>query len=311
MARDKLAEIAAVRGRGKSGAWRGKQAIGDFQRRGGGGSSYPAAFVVIRLVTALEVFTRDWVKELVDAGDPYINRAANLFKGTLKTDFAMAQGLVGKRLTFGDLVAHEIPLNSVADLDRVFTHLLDSSVFERLTGVVDRWDVEVLKKPATPIMADVRQTRRLLHELFELRHIHVHELPDDADIEPEKITQFVDAALGFCEALDQLLSTELHGNYPLTQLEMNSRASEDAQLAEAELQSVIARLDPQNTDEALRSSQEAWECYRARQAEYRSDINSPTRGSIASFLYALEVEKITRARIKELLWYLECEDRDM
>jgi uncharacterized protein YecT (DUF1311 family) len=92
---------------------------------------------------------------------------------------------------------------------------------------------------------------------------------------------------------------------------MNGRAGEDAQKAELELQAVLARFDLGNADGSLRASQEAWEVYRVRQAEYRSDINSPTRGSIAPLLYASEIEKITRARIKELLWYLEREEGDM
>ncbi len=311
MARDRLAEIAAVRERGKSGAWRGKHVIDEIHGRGVDGVTYPAAFVVIRLVTALEVFTRDWVKELVDAGEPYTGRAADMLKGTLKIDFAVAQSLVGKQVTFGDLVAHDIPLNSVADLDRIFTHLLDASVFERLNDVVDRWEVEIRKKPAIPIVADVRETRRRLHDLFELRHIHVHELPDEAHIEPERIAGLVEAAMNFCDALDQVLSTELHGNFPLTQLEMNDRAGDSARKAEEELELVIARLDPKNSHLTFKASQDAWEKYRDRQAEFRSNINSPGRGSIAPLIYASEVEKITRARTKELLWYLEREEGDM
>lgn len=311
MARDKLTEIAAIRGRGQPGAWRAKHAITELHGRSGDGFSYPASFVIIRLVTALEVFTRDWVKELVDAGEPYIGRAASLLKGTLKIDFAVAQGLVGKQVTFGDLVAHDIPLNSIADVDRVFSHLLETSLFDRLKTVINRWDVEIVGKPPTPILSNPRETRALLGRLFELRHIHVHELPDEAHIEPETVTGFVTAAMSFCEAVDEALSTELQGDYPLTQAAMNEQAGEQAQNAEDDLKAVIARLDPTNSSKSLRAAQEAWEGYRERQAEFRSGINSPTRGSIAPMIYASEVEKITRARIDELEWYLNRKEGDL
>src|SRR3546814_11388003 len=98
MARDKLEEIAAKRLRGQKGAgWRGRSELNALEsewRRGDGPLKLPAQFIAIRLVTILEVFTRDWVTELVDAGDPYTGRAAELVKGSLKIDYAMAQAPV-------------------------------------------------------------------------------------------------------------------------------------------------------------------------------------------------------------------------
>ena len=65
-------------------------------------SQTPPLFIPIRLVTILEVFTRDWVTEIIDSGEPYTSRAADIVKGSLKIDFALAQALVGKQLTFGE-----------------------------------------------------------------------------------------------------------------------------------------------------------------------------------------------------------------
>jgi len=63
MARDKLAEIAARRARGgRGGWWRGKSELDTLVSQWYGGSGLghiPAQFVAIRLVTILEVFTRD------------------------------------------------------------------------------------------------------------------------------------------------------------------------------------------------------------------------------------------------------------
>lgn len=311
MTRNKLAEIAAVRGRGQSDTWRGKYAVTELHQRVEDGLTYPASFVIIRLVTAIEVFTRDWVKSLVDSGDPYVGRAADLLKGTLKIDFAVARSLVGKQVTFGDLVAHEIAVNGVGDLDRVFSHLLEDPAFERAATAVDRWRVEVLKEPVMPFMPDPRQTKACLDRLFTTRHIHVHELPDEAHIEPETLAEYVAAAVAYCEAFDEMLSTELYGAYPLTQLEMNARAGDKANEAADQLKDVLLRLDPDGANANLKASQVAWEAYRDRQAEFRSNINSPTRGSIAPLIHASELEKITRARIEELDWYLTRKDGEM
>ncbi|MFL5284139.1 MAG: hypothetical protein ACJ8AW_24885 [Rhodopila sp.] len=95
-------------------------------------------FIPIRLVTILEVFTRNWVAEIIDSGEPYTSRAAEIVKGSLKIDFALAQALVGKQVTFGELVAHDIPVNGIGDIERVFSQLLDEPLFAHLDGVVDR-----------------------------------------------------------------------------------------------------------------------------------------------------------------------------
>src|SRR3546814_14747354 len=97
---------------------------------------------------ALEVFTRDWVTELVDAGDPYTGRAAELVTGSLKIDYAMAQALVGKQVSFGELVSHEIPVNEIEDIARALQVLIDDQIFSSIEGVTDRWTITEVGRPA-------------------------------------------------------------------------------------------------------------------------------------------------------------------
>lgn len=314
MPRNRLSEIAAVQGRSRSGPWRARSAIEELKRQWEGGSdptAPPSEFVVIRLVTALEVFSRDWVREIVNAGEPYIGRAADLVKGTLKVDFVVAQALVGKLVTFGDLVAHEISLSGVDDLDRVFSRLVGESLFHHLADVVDRFKVEIEGAPPVRMLMDPKETRAQLARLFELRHILVHELPDELDIMPAQVTGFVEQASLFCGAAEQAFSTLIHGDYPLTQFDMNRQAGEQAGEAERELQAMLERVDGDRSDEAFAASQLAWEVYRTRQAEYRSRINDPMPGSIAPLLFSSEFEKVTRARIEEFRWYLERAEGDL
>ena len=273
-------------------------------RGGEGPLRTPPLFIPIRLVTILEVFTRDWVAEIIDFGEPYTRRGADTLKGSLKIDYALAQALVGKHITFGELVAHDIPVNGIGDIERAFSALLDEPLFEHLNGVVDRWAMETGEEPTGPLMPDPRWTRSKLAQLFEDRHIIVHELPDDRSFATASIADYVRATSGFLSAAEQAFSTLLHGNYPLTQTGMNIEAAEKAKGAEDELAAVLARLDPQKADETLWAGQAAWEEYRRLQAEFRSGISRPGHGSIAPMLYSSEVETITRKRIEQLEWYL-------
>jgi uncharacterized protein YecT (DUF1311 family) len=313
MARDKLAEIAGVRMRGKGlGHSRGMSEISALVD-GWNGAAFraPHQFIVIRLVTILEVFTREWAAQIIDAGDPYATRGAELVKGTLKIDFALARALVGKEVSFGELVSHELPVNGVGDIDRVFSRLMDTPFFGHLQGVVDRWAVRVGDEPLEPIMPNPDKVRAFLAGLFEQRHIFVHELPEQQDVEAGTLEAYVSSTSQFVNAADEAFNTLLYGDYPITQFEMNAAAAAGAAKVNDELVEILAALDPDRKDEGLKASQAAWEAYRDRQAEYRSEINHPGHGSIAPLLYSSEVEKLTRERVELLKWYRDREEGDM
>lgn len=313
MARDKLAEIAGIRMRGKG--------LGDSRAmseimalvNGWNGATFqvPHQFVVIRLVTILEVFTREWASRIIDFGDPYATRGADLVKGTLKIDFALARALVGKEVSFGELVSHEISINGIGDIDRIFSKLMVTSLFGHLRGVVDRLALKVGTKPSAPIMPDPDKVRSDLAKLFEQRHIFVHELPDQQDVDAGTLDAYILSTSQFVNAADEAFNTLLYGDYPVTQTEMNEAAAADAAKIHAELVTILAALDPNERDDDFRASQAAWEAYRDRQAEYRSRINRPGHGSIAPLLYSSEVEKLTRERVELLKWYRDREEGDM
>lgn len=315
MARNKLEEIVAKLARGKGqGGWRGSSELRSLERewrRGGGPHQLPPQFIAIRLVTILEVFTRDWVAELVDAGDPYTGRAAKLLKGSLKIDYAMAQALVGKQVSFGELVSHEISVNGIGDIADHFKDLLDADLFSSLRGITDPWAMIVDDEPPPPLLPDPEWARKQIHRLFEARHIIVHELPANQSDEVADIADFVMATCQFVAAADRHFDWLLRGDYPVTQAGMNAVAAEKAEQADAELQEVLARLDPDGRDAALAASQQAWTEYRRLQAEYRSGINDPSPGSMAPMLYSDEFERITRDRTVQLDWYLTCEEGDL
>jgi hypothetical protein len=247
MARDKLAEIAGVRMRGKGlGHSRGMSEIAALVDGWNGAAlRAPHQFIVIRLVTILEVFTRDWAAQIIDAGDPYAMRGADLVKGTLKIDFGLARALVGKKVSFGELVSHELSLNGVGDIDRVFSRLMDKPLFSHLQGVVDRWALKVGGGPLAPIMPDPEKVRTDLAKLFEQRHIFVHELPQQQDIEAEILDAYIRSTSQFVNAADEAFNTLLYGDHPITQIEMHAAA--DAAKVNDELLAMLAALDPGGT----------------------------------------------------------------
>ena len=312
MARDTLSEIADIRARSGRGPQRhlfALQMLREVWETGGLDSAHE--FVPIRLVTILEVFTQSWVAELIDSGEPYITRSADLAKNGVKIDFSVARALTGQKVTIGELIAHALSIYSIEALSHAFTTILGTDFFNLLPGVIPRWKTEVLGEPPQPCISDMPFVRTQIAELFKVRHILVHELPLGYFVEKGQVDNFLKAAAELIEAADQALATLLHGAYPLTQADMNITAAESAAVAEGELAEVIAALDPTRSDEELLASQEAWTAYRGYQSAYRSQINRPGHGSIAPLIYSSEFETITRERIRQLRWYLEREEGDM
>src|SRR3546814_10465061 len=93
-----------------------------------------------------------------------------------------------------------------------------------LEGVTDRWAITEDGRPAPLIFPNPQWARQQLGRLFAARHIIVHELPDDRSDEVADIADFVSATCQFVEAVDQYCDKLLHGDRPVTQLEMNFAA---------------------------------------------------------------------------------------
>jgi uncharacterized protein YecT (DUF1311 family) len=313
-ARDKVAEIETLKRRRGAHGSRASWCIRDLSKEWNGGQgplSNASDFIVIRLVTILEVAIRDWISNLIDHGEPFVENAASLVHASgLKFDFAITRAVHGERVTLGELVAHSISTNRLPEIERALSTVLGEDIFRAIEGTVDRWKHEVKGEPANPIISDLVAMRAALAKLFDVRHIIVHEIPNKSPYINPDIETFLRSAREFVEAVEEEIETKLRGKYPLTQTEMNNFAQKEADETDAELQQVLLLIDTEQQDRALWKAQAAWEEYRRLRAEYCSRINDPSPGSMAPIIYNVEFETITSARVKQLRLYLNREEGD-
>ncbi|QSQ17470.1 hypothetical protein [Myxococcus landrumensis] len=252
----------------------------------------------IRAVTLLEVFTRQWVAEMIDAGEPYVARAAS-WKKDLRFDTSVWLAMHGKRVTLGELFAHQLSINSLADVESVVSALLGHSLFEQMKSVYSREQVEKCHQPKVPIVSDVVRLRKSLARLFEVRHIIVHELPEQSPLTAEETDGFPSAALTFARAADEVLERALYGEVPLTQAAMNEHAGARLQQVEQELADTIVEFKLLN-EKGFQDVLDAFEVYAKAHASWSSGINEPSPGSIAPLLFAGDKEAILRGFISQL-----------
>jgi uncharacterized protein YecT (DUF1311 family) len=277
-------------------------------------------FYIIRAVTLLEVFIRGNVAELTDHGTEYAKRAVEFAKLS-KMEFGLVEGIQGRVITLGDIVGHNIPVNSFSQILACFEALLDKPVRPLLAAAVDRWATELKKEPATPIIADFDALARSLTRLFEVRHIICHETPGKSAYEAKEIDDFLDFAIQFTKTLEEVLTFERFGLVPLTQVAMSIDAHDRLKRKEDELKELFSRVRERvkDTDEnivrriaqttdsnwtqCLDDTQEKWFSYRNSQCEFETYLSRG--GTIRPVLWAGEAMRLTEIRIGELSAWLK------
>lgn len=324
--RDRTGEIKEVKARNplrhRFGSYSLESLKSQWTKTGTSEGSTPD-FYVIRAVTLLEVFTRGNIAELIDHGAEYANRAIELSKN-LKMDFALVQGIQGRAITLGDIVAHNVSANSFGQMLGHFETLLDKKpIRPLLASAVDRWATEIKKKPSAPIIGDFDVLARSLTRLFEVRNILCHEIPKKPVYAASEIEGFLDEATRFTKALEEVLSFEMFGLTPLTQTEMNIAAGKNLRKKEEELNQLLGeiRTKVKVTDDArsrsaapsadagwmhsLDDAQEKWLSFRNAQCDFDTYLNQG--GTIRPTLWAGEASRLTDIRIAELRSWLRRE----
>ncbi|MCP3414222.1 lysozyme inhibitor LprI family protein [Bradyrhizobium brasilense] len=252
------------------------------------------SLVPVRIVTLIEVFLRHWIEIFIDFGAPYVERGSKLAPG-IKYDFAVARSLHGGAITLGQLIAHSVQLSRLDSIVAIFSTLLGKDLFDAVKDARDKWK-ERSEPDVGPIITDVGQTRRVLARLFEVRHIIVHEFPEDLPHRPEEVADFLDAASKFIQALEEEFTFLLYGNVPLSQYEMNRDAADQYQRAKDELEAVCLNIEEFYPD--IREVQRLWQAFKEAEAE-RMTRNSEG-GSIRPMVYSLAAAQITRERITQI-----------
>lgn len=312
MPRDRISEILEVKARREFRPSSLAHEIGELERawnEGGGLISQFPEFLPIRLVTFLEVFTKNWVADLIDEGEPYAERSRKLFTiNGLKIDFDSAKAISGQAVSLGELISHAVKVNNISSISSAFNALLDNNIFNVISDITDRYEVEVLGEEGSPIIDDIELTKSHISKLFECRHIITHELPDKLPFEAADVNAWIQSVGGFIAATDEFLNSKLYGAYPLTQLQMNFDAQARADKAEKLLDDIIAIADPDKDNFDLQEAQESWKIYMKKECEYRSEINQPFHGSIAPSIYHSERLILIEERIEKLNDWLKYQE---
>jgi uncharacterized protein YecT (DUF1311 family) len=255
--------------------------------------------VPIRIVACMEGCLKAAAAQLINHGDPYLQRARDL-SGQIKLDFDILTALLGQRITVGEMVVHSLKWQSLATINATMSKLLDGEFFQGLRTAKDRRHMDKRKEP-TVIVKDLDRMLSKLAETIRIRQILCHEMASFFELAREEALEMLDCGWQFTHATSWLVSDTLYPNAPRTQADMTKAAWGRADEADSELAAVLkefmGKLDEE--DQALLSeSQSAWTAYRETFAKFEG--HAAKGGTLSPQLRGDAFAALTQARINEL-----------
>jgi uncharacterized protein YecT (DUF1311 family) len=262
----------------------------------------------VALIACVEGYFRIAIKELIDAGEPYLSNAEKP-ASSMKIDFSIVRAVHGKSVTVGELVAHGIPLSRLDHVEAALSNLLGISFLRALRSTVDRWAHEVKGNAAVPILTEPDQVFADVAKTFELRHIICHEMASAYEIEYDEVARCFESCVKFLRASDELISETMQPGAPLTQSEMNIAAGKSLADARQSMAQAVSDLRARLTGDdlaAFEDAQENWEKYCTAWAEF--DAMEVKGGTMWPTVRAGSEEALVRQRISELRSYRRMSD---
>lgn len=255
----------------------------------------------VALIACVEGYFRMVIKDLVDAGEPYLTNAERL-ASSIKLDFSVLRAVHGRVITVGELVAHGVQLSRLDHIEAVLSCLLGTGFLQALRTTPDRFAHEIMGEPVTPILTKPDEVFADVARTFELRHIICHEIASAYEIKPEEVARCFESSVAFLRAADQCILEARHPGAPLTQTSMNITAEKSLSERQEQLAEVVSALRSRlNAVElnAFDESQVKWQFYCEAWANFVAGERA-TGGTIWPVVYASTAEAVVKRRIEEV-----------
>ena len=184
--------------------------------------------------------------------------------------------------------------------------LLNYDFLDALKSRSDRWEVEIERKPESPILDEPARIYASVSQLFEARHILIHELPRRDQSPVLHVEQWLDDVEKFLRASTWLVSETVHPGAPLQQQSMNEEAG--GRLAtllermEALHKTASSLLDQEGLD-LLQQAQDHWDKH--LRADMRLWGDGARGGSLSPLLAAERGVELAEQRNRDLEEFIE------
>lgn len=283
---------------------------------------------LVGIVTCLELATRKAIQSLVDKGSPYIERI-DRFKDFLKLDLNVTKALHDKKVTFGELVSHLVPVNNVENIISHLGVLLDSSFTEKLrtltypdgpdlSDYIDEDDLdeeisdseEFIQESPELFVDDVNALISVISQIFTKRHIIVHEADFEIVSTAKELESYFDSAEKFINAIDELIEQTINPKNLRHTMHLAVVESFEADKKFEEMEQLLNELNELTSDEkaalfmsskeALKQSQKKFLSFLESEIDLEASIYTPGTGYFWSYVTSLIKKELCSQRIERL-----------
>ena len=283
---------------------------------------------LVGIVTCLELATRKAIQSLVDEGSPYIERI-DKFKDFLKLDLNVTKALHDKKVTFGELVSHLVPVNNVENIISHLGVLLDFSFTEKLrtltypgepdlSDYINEEDIdsessdseEVSQKSPELFVDDVNKLISEIAQIFTKRHIIVHEADFEIVSTAKELESYFDSAGIFINAIDELIEQTINPRNLRHTMHLAVVESFEADKKFEEMEQLLYELtELTSTDEsaffnsskeALEQSQKKFLSFLESEIDLEASVYTPGTGYFWSYVTSLIKKELCSQRTERL-----------
>ena len=261
----------------------------------------------VGLVACLEAYFRGVVKELIDYGQPYLERASKLER--VKFDFSIVAAIQGYTISIGDMISHLIPINNKNDINSALTILTGEDFLKSLKEVKAHWPWESMRSEGIePVIKNPSNVYGIIDRVFEVRHIICHEFANPLEISKDVAQSYIEAVQEFIDASNFISMALIFKDIPDTQTERTIYYCEKYKKSEGKLVEILKtvknKFEPARLSEFI-ELQKKWEEYRENEAEFISSRFGS--GTIRPQIKCQELRRLTNMRIYEINHILEAE----
>lgn len=247
-------------------------------------------YIPIKIVACFEAFFRCVYTEIMD--DPrFRGRLGNVkqLKNT-KFNFEILGAFQDNEISLADYLSIIIPCSSLDDINSTISSLLDIDFMSKIKNKTTKY-VDLISS---------------IEEIFNLRHIFCHEVPDNEKsnirLELNKVEQYIKDSCDFIKYSDEIVREILYPNYPTTTMGMIKYAQDNLVNLESELEELVKKIRKLDLEGFFASNGldyiDDWKKY--REAKAKSEAKLCEDGSIYTLIYSVSLESTTREFIKEL-----------
>lgn len=164
--------------------------------------------VVISLVSALEVYFKDTLKQSYDSG--VFKNSFLLKKIRKRFYFNDIENIIDNKVSLGELLASVFTFQSLSSVNKVFSQLIGRNMFNQINTFefelqVEETDGHSHPGQKTTILNEDRKVYRRIDELYSLRPFLTHDQLERSEISEFQIQNFLGASCLLVVVIDNYL----------------------------------------------------------------------------------------------------------